>query len=171
LINVKNNIEILKDNYPLVKPDIHHLVLNLNLKVKNQLTYVRNDHVLKYNFKRADFLKLYTMYRDADYSALGAFNRVECATDYFYQIVDFVFKENVPLVKSHIRKKYPCWFTNEIIRTIKLKYFYRKRMKNSEYNKLMFCEIRKKLKSMIRKAYNNYIIEIEENIKYYTRSL
>lgn len=38
-------------------------------------------------------------------------------------------------------------------------------MKNSKCSKLMFCEIRKKLRSMITKVCNNYSKEIEENVK------
>lgn len=51
-------------------------------------------------------------------------------------VVDFMI--TVPEVKYFLSNKYPWWFDNNIITLIKLKEVHRKRMKYSDYDRIMF---------------------------------
>lgn len=137
----------------------------------------------QWNFAKADYPLLYGKLTCIDWSPLWDLDSVEASVSYFYNILNMVFSECVPLKKRHhyfSRLNYPEWYDSEIIREIKLKSKYHRRYKltKSREDYDSFAKCRARLKTMIRKAHKdhqdrvqNHLIEDPKSFWKYLKSL
>ncbi|XP_031357874.1 uncharacterized protein LOC116181632 [Photinus pyralis] len=160
LILTNINAEITTASDLLDKVNPLHPALQVIHQAERKINQTRTT--TNYNFKKADFYKMYLRFRDANWESLTQidYKSVNDAVTTFYEIVYKIFDECVPKVTIRITNKYPIWFDLAIIKKIKLKNKHRTRGKSEE-----FKEDRKELKKMIRDAYKKYIRNIEVDLR------
>lgn len=110
--------DIVREIFPIVKEDLHHppLCVNMSLANNDPTNFPCNaDSRKHYNFQKANFHCLYNSIMLTDWSFLNIFTDVNLACDKFYEKLTSIFDQHVPLF--HNKKcKYPTWYTYEIIR-------------------------------------------------------
>lgn len=68
---------------------------------------------------------MYELMRTTNWDFLNNLNDVNKALDKFYDIINNVFEQTVPkIIKS--KRRYPSWYTGELIKLLKQKEKYRK---------------------------------------------
>jgi hypothetical protein len=156
-----------RDSCPLVLEDSHHPALDILLSVyssnHNRHSVLSNN--LLYNFKKADFYNLYLDLSTVDWIHLFSFTDVDNAVDYFYDILFSVIDRHVPKRNLNANRKFPAWFTPDIIRDIKKKNVLARKRHHSVYYNEKFMDMRRNIKSRIRYAYERHIQEIQLSIK------
>ncbi len=91
------------------------------------------------------------------------------AAEFFQMIMDRVIQETVPMRKAvahRYSRKYPTWFTLQIIASIKAKERARRKLKRSStlVNALRFQTLRKFVKNQIRRAEKIYKASLEHEL-------
>lgn len=159
--------EVSRDYAPMIKEDLYHPALYLNLRLNtNCLTAFPNNPSKKtYNFRKANFPDLYNALLNVDWSYLYNCTDVNAACEEFYAIIYSLFDLYVPL-HGNKKRSYPVWYTPDLIKNIKLKNNYHKKYKLNKnvntYNE--FKRLRSLVKSQISTAYNNYLHDVEQSV-------
>lgn len=149
--------------------DAHHPPLKISVTLEcDTQNYIGCSDVKSYNFRKADFVALYSEILNIDWSILKEYNNVNEACDYLYKVLYSVFDHCVPLTcPNRNSRNYPPWFNREIIRNVKKKQklynLYKKSKDPATY--ASFSELRTKLKNDIATAHKNFLINTEDNIK------
>lgn len=124
------------------------------------------DANIAYNFRRADHLSLYGELLKYDWSFVENYPDVDSTLDAFYKALYSIFGLHIPQ-KRATNHSYSPWFTNTIKQNLKLKNYYHKmwsKTKNlTHYNKVK--RLRNTTKEDIKNAYNQYLLQIERNVK------
>lgn len=160
------SVSVCQCDNPILPLDNYHpaLIVNLHLSQTNEN---KTKHHLKlcnksyYCYKEANFFDLYTKLRCCDWSSLYSVKNIETAVDEFYRLVYNIFDQCIPKKDSIIKSKYPCWFTKEIICSIKLKNKAAKKRKFSRYHDNLFKELRRSIKLNISVAHKEYLRHVE----------
>ena len=161
------NCNVSHDNAPFVREDTHHPALNISLvpKTINPVKFPINLNSRTYNFKKANYPALYDSLLQTDWTFLETFQDVNIACDNFYNKLYSIFDVHVPVYKNN-NKKFPIWYTAEIIKNIKLRDKYRKKYK--KHNDANSAEDYKRIRSIIKyqtaEAYKNYLNDVEANL-------
>lgn len=159
---------VVKDKEPLVGEDSHHPSLSICFqltKTKECNDCSLNQNRVKYNFRKADFLLMYQLVVDVDWTVLHQYQN--CVDDYvreFYSVLYDIFDRCVP--KVVYSNHYPVWFSKEIKKQLREKRHWRKLY--LKYGKLRyrkkFENTRDTVKAAIELAYNAYLQACEERI-------
>ena len=118
--NVTCGVEKAQD--VLLKEDSHHpalsiiIHLSVNDNTKNRKSFANN--IPTYNFHKADFYS--SQIQSIDWSALKNTNDVNSACERFYEMLYDLFDSYVPKTIARPRK-YPVWYNNVIVQSIKEK--------------------------------------------------
>nr|CAI5833658.1 unnamed protein product [Callosobruchus analis] len=162
-------IHVRRDDLPLVAEDTYHPALEIGVcanqpKRRDCISPNTKDNT-SYNFRKADFVPLYQALLACDWSFLDGKLGSNALLEAFYNKLYSIFDLFVPRFK-HNNRKYPCWFTAEIIYLIGLKDRYRKLYKRGKQESSYrdFSRIRKEIKTKMITAYENYTKSVEENI-------
>ena len=167
-------IRVLRCREPLINEDNYHPSLILSFSSRfNHLTRASKttNNIYKHNYRNADFSKLYSLLRKYDYSHMFTQCDVNLATSEFYNSVQFIMNESIPLKLNTFNNKFPCWFTKKLISSIKMKKkMYKKWMASKTISKFMFLGkkikmLKQKIKKDIKRAYNNYAKLCEYQMK------
>lgn len=168
LVWTNMDVDVTKDSVPLVVEDKYHPALNLTANINTDKQ--SNDDISgsnAYNFKRANFLKLYTDLAEVDWSFLSYYEDVNDAVEAFYKLLYSILDDNVPKVKKS-KTTYPQWFTSEMISLCKQKCYHFKKIKlkhgDQQHHNLMYKDARQKLKELIKKGKTEFISDTEINI-------
>lgn len=165
---------------PLVPIDAYHPPLTVDVRMRLRSS-PRLSHALevsqastrtprptRWNFNKADYLLLYDMIANIDWTYLYELE-LEDSIGYFYDVLYSIIDKCVPRKKTnllHSKYVYPEWYNIEIINEIKKKSHYHKQYKGSkslaDYN--VFAESRKKVKSMVSLAYQNYRDRVQTHL-------
>ena len=96
---------------------------------------------------------------------MSAYSDVNDALTEFYRIFYNILDSSVPLY-SLKKSSYPVWFNKQIIETLKMKNYYRKKWKktSSAFYHIEFKRLRALAKQLIRSGHDNYLREIEQSI-------
>lgn len=118
-----------------------------------------------YNFKKADYLSLYTHLLSVDWDFLLEIADVDEACGSFYDVVFNIFDLYVPKMKFR-RLRYPPWFTGGIIKKLRLKYRAWRRFKlyENQADRELFVSLRRQLKADINISYREYNYKNENSI-------
>lgn len=157
-------LQVKKCSEPLAKEDSHHPSIVAKFEGKLETKEVKRVTELTYNFKKADFLSMYNLFLNTDWSFLNNIKSVDELVDSFYERIYEVLDY---CVSQHSLKssKYPVWYNRSIIKLIKEKEWYRKQiMKGNDLLLPHFVEIKFKLKEQIRLAYQYYITHVQNNL-------
>lgn len=149
--------------------DAHHPSLLISVDVHVIISRKTSDsnNVVTYDFKRADYLKLYDRIYNYDWDQLENFTNVNHACDYLYSVLYTFFDECVPIRRNY-KKSFPPWFTSQIRSAIKQKArllrMHRKYKFVAHYEE-QYKNLRAKIKKDIIIAHRNYILSTEQSIK------
>ncbi|XP_063915734.1 uncharacterized protein LOC135131813 [Zophobas morio] len=160
--------EVTNSNFPLVREDAHHPCLDINLFIKDQSSnpFPRTSNTVKFNFRKADLVRLYNAFIETDWSEVLDTVDVETACSTFYDINHKLLNVYVPKCSSSAKTYYPPWFTKTIISSIKEKHrlwnLYRKSklLTYLDRIRILKCDIRRN----IRQAYKVFISEAENSL-------
>lgn len=157
-----SNVTVSNMSEPFVPLDLHHPCLHVTLVFEHfvrrriETEDIQNDF-LNFNFKRANFLELYYLFENQDWSYLYLIPDVDLALEYFYETVFSIMRQCIPF-KRKMKKSYPPWFSHEIIKAIRKKERLHQKYKDSglrsDYDQ--FSEIRAKIKRDLKEAYRVY---------------
>lgn len=154
---------------PFVKEDRHHPSLHISLPLKKGAVsyFYMNKQSECFNFKKANFQRMYDLFLHTDWSTLYKTVVVDDACLIFYELLNGIFEETVP--KSRIkskRRRYPPWFNPEIISALKNKQIAFKQYKILKtieaYEEFKFY--RSYCKQAICNSYKEYISNIENDL-------
>lgn len=170
LVLYNNDCFVERSIQNLVAQDRYHPVLNISCKLNFCHTLKRNFPTIscnEYNFRKANFSLLYQSLSNIDWTFLQTFDRSDDACIYFYGKLYNAFDECVPRETKQYKRKYPPWFTRDIIKDIKLKSKLNNECKiNNDVNTLnKFKYLRAKVKSDIDKSYRDYANSAESSMK------
>lgn len=161
--------DVERNNVPLVNEDVYHPSLSFNFKAS--LSHFDNFQVNKtqsaeYNFRKSNFPLMYESVLCADWSLVYNSASVDDACAAFYAILFSIFDGCVPK-KVKRKRRYPNYYTKEIIDNIRLKEYARKKhlkFRTQYYNE-SFNYLRRLVKNQINVAYSQYVKTIELSIK------
>lgn len=122
-----------------------------------------------WDWRKADYEGLYPALAAIDWADLLVATEVDSAAGILYEKLYSCISQFVPLRNRHrvdSKYVYPKWYTAEIIRNIKLKYFHLKRFRQEEkeYNRHMFKYYRSHVKNLTSKAYKLHIQNVQNHI-------
>lgn len=167
-------VEVVGDVEPLVPIDLYHPPLEVSIAIprRNGSSEIRTalgTNPPSWNFRKADFCALYASISDIDWTDVLVQTDTNLAVDTFYDALSETINRFVPLKKqsnSVARYSYPSWYTSELIRYIKLKYFNLKKFKSLglEYNREVYKYYRTLVKDLIDRDYRNYLLSAERDI-------
>lgn len=157
---------VTKSINPLVSEDVHHPALQIKYAMSTAAGDCVLNRVEQYNFAKGDYLLLYNLMKNVDWSILSSFkNDINSYTAHFYRIIWNIIDQSVP--KTIYSNRYPKWYNKEIISALKNKLHYKNLFK--KYGKLKykikFDSIRDTVATLVKSSYAQYICECEKNIK------
>lgn len=154
-----------QSEFQLVPPDSHHPCLDISFQLF-KCTKKAQSAYETYNFSKADNENVYKKLAEIDWSFLYVVSDIDLAVSYFYNSIYNVLDQMVPKTKPRV-KKYPKWYTPEILKKLKLKEKLWKKYKKtsllSDYEN--FSSTRSAVKKDIKRAYSLYNIDKEAQIK------
>lgn len=159
--------KVFHDCLPLVKEDVHHPAIQLALSpnAASFPTFPVNSAGKNYNFRKANYPRLYDALLNTDWSFLNEFSDVNEACDSFYRKLYSLFDLYVPLY-SNSKSSYPSWYAPDLKRNLRLKNYYRNRYRRTKNDVYLqdFYRIRTITKTQISECYKNYINAAEQSI-------
>lgn len=167
LTNIEGSyVNRVEANYSLIAEDSYHppLLVILNLRMASTRNTIKKTTKIQFNFNQMSHDILFSKLKFIDWTPIYNVKDVDIAIDLFYKNIFETFEESVPKMKLY-SSHYPKWFTPEIINKLKHKEYHRKRKNNSKFHSEYFKLLRRQLKFDIKKAYNEYILEIQNKIK------
>lgn len=126
------------------------------------------DPQYDWNFSKGNYDLLYDLLSKTCWLEVFQTSDVNIAVEAFYSIIYELFDNTVPKKRRSkgSRRRYPVWFTKELIKDIELKARIHRDWKSSKdssiYNK--FSLLRGKVKERIAGAYDSYIYLIQEKL-------
>jgi Reverse transcriptase (RNA-dependent DNA polymerase) len=160
------NCTIQRNTLPFIAEDRYHPALEISLSLQNCTPNVNyNENLLSYNFKRADFHDLYNEILITEWDFLESIPDVDDALNRFYSLLYEIINKHVPRYPN-FQRKYPPWFSKDIISKIKQKnkLFQKIKRFNLDFHKKQFQLLRKKIKTEIKFAYQQFVSESENSI-------
>ncbi|XP_063932673.1 uncharacterized protein LOC135144578 [Zophobas morio] len=152
---------------PLLREDLYHPALGITAEfvLSSKRPQFPSLGAKCYNFKKANFVNLYNDIFETEWSSLSAYSDVNAAVTEFYRIFYNILDPSVPLY-SLKKSSYTVWFNKQIIKTLKMKNYYRKKWKktSSAFYHIEFKRLRALAKQLIRLGHDNYLREIEQSI-------
>lgn len=159
-------LRVESETQSLVTLDPKHPALCMSLPVvTTEKNSPNNNNCGKYDYKQANFDLLTYMLMSSDWNELNQCDNVDEAVRVFYERMYYILDVCVPKVGMK-RRRFPPWFTSDIILDIKLKNYHSYRRHISVYHSEQFKVIRKRLKYKTRMAYNRYLHCTENSLKY-----
>ena len=158
----------------LVPLDAYHPPLDIQVKLQlseesERLEPSNVDRSRDWNFKKCNRDLLYGLLAEVSWDAVTSSNDVRTSTQVFYDIIYRLFDACIPKKRRNIKstRRYPTWFTSDIILGIQKKIKLHSAWKKSKCELIykQFSDYRSSLKSRITTAYDTYIRRIEWNIK------
>jgi hypothetical protein len=153
---------------PLVPEDPHHPTLLVTVCMPFSCYHHSpgpESVVSKYNFRRGNFLLLYDLLKNVHWSSISQITDVDEAVDFFYRNMYECFDVCIPRMKPTCKRKYPPWFTSQIINDFKRKNRYAKKRRYSSFYENRFQKLRRDIKTNIRIAFLTYIDSFQHSIK------
>nr|CAI5859616.1 unnamed protein product [Callosobruchus analis] len=121
VISNSKYVSVVCEPEPLVPEDIYHPALILSVQTNRKLPKIEpKSNSSSFNFRRADYISLYSALLNVDWSFLLEFTEVDACVDSFYAKLHKIFSDHIPKTKHHSHV-YPKWYTSDIIKSIKAK--------------------------------------------------
>lgn len=164
------NCIVQRENSPFVDEDtIYHPSLSITASTTHKIKRVnfKTCSSKQYNFRKADYNKLYEAIALTDWSYLDTCTEVNDCCHKFYTKLYSLFDKFVPLQKNNTKRHlYPKWYTTQIINNIRQKHkfhrLYKRTQKQQDLDK--FKHLRSLIKIQTQKAYKDFVTKTESNI-------
>lgn len=156
-----------RSNGALVPEDNHHPSINIFF-----VNYFDNDvnyyNFFRFDFKHADYNAICNDLTDHDWSDFFEVKNIEVLCNKFYQIMNDVIFNNVPVIRSRDDNTGGCpWINREISNIKRLKNnayrIWRSTRTTSDYRS--YRGLKSQLKIAVSRAYFEYINEIQGDLK------
>lgn len=157
-----DNLELQLSKMSIVKEDLYHPSLSLDIKFAQEILTDNTSHRL--NFYKANYPMITSKLNLIDWTILDAMDTNSAITK-FYEIINNIIHKNVPLRTK--KTNYPIWFNSNLISTFKKKNKIRDKLKRDPLNSETITEfnnIRKLAKKLIYKTQKDFISNIEKNL-------
>ncbi|KAJ3640833.1 hypothetical protein Zmor_027371 [Zophobas morio] len=152
----------------LVPEDRHHpaLFLTVTIPLTTKNSSFPSSNNCRYNFRRANFCRLYEDLCDINWSFLDSIDDVNLALDKFYDSLYLIINLHVPLTKQN-KSNFPPWISSDIKHIIKTKNYHRHLWMRTRcpHHYQEFKKLRAVLKRQISESYNFYLAKIQEDVK------
>lgn len=159
--------------FPYVPEDPHHPALTLS--VTYNVTHFKKfkySEAPRFNFKRANYIKLYDLLLVTNWSSVVECDDVDQACNVLYNIINGYFEECIPVTAAR-NSSFPLWYSFETRRLIRVKRHYLNLSRSSalrEY-KDKFRDLRKQVRYSIERDFKLYIDEVNNSIQADPRKL
>lgn len=154
----------------IVDIDLAHPVLEIEINiVKVRRLIVKETNCCIYDYKRVDYDELNLAFSFCDWSSMLTAVDVDDAVDIMYAIIYNIFDLVIPKASNVVKdKKYPQWFTREIINFIKVKNRIHTGWKKSGEEKLKneHSRVREEIKAKIKSVRVEHFRIIGKKIQY-----
>jgi hypothetical protein len=155
------------------RADVYHPPLDISITVSRPGRAVALDpsnikSATDWNFGKANFSLLYELISKIDWTPVLAERCVNRAVEQLYCLLYGCFDEAVPKKRrsGNASRRYPAWFSADIIGDLKLKGALHKNWKvygdPEVYHS--YSELRASIKCRVTAAYDAYILTIQQNI-------
>lgn len=146
-----------------------HLALDICANIPRIVQASPNHRVATYNFKKADFEFIRLVLSFLCWSTLINMTNVNSAIESLYNVIFAVLNECVPKVKFN-RRRYPYWYSAELIALIKEKERMRRRYRATGGDKtseefLKFRRLRSEVKMFQKQCHADYVQRVGNEIK------
>ena len=172
--NVDNISTSVSATEGIVKPDNYHPPLDIDIKIKNvhhsDVIEPSNIDVSKdWNFRKCKRDLLSDLLSENSWDKIVQTDDPCLATKYFYESIYSIFDKCVPKKRrsKFVSRRYPVWFTKDIIldTRLKLKLHTVWKRTNCAIARKSFSDLRSSLKTRVTNAYTAYTIAIENNLR------
>lgn len=157
-----------------VREDSHHpaVVVDFPFTPSNSRDFIGDITSHSYNFKRANYPALYQCLSDMTWDSVTDQVDLDLALGNLYFMINSALELFVPKSCPTSRRRFPPWFSSQIISDIRLKrsYWRRFRVDGVDEYGLKFRSLRSKLKKDIKDAHSVYISHLESRFKSDPRS-
>ncbi|KAF9823335.1 hypothetical protein SFRURICE_012754, partial [Spodoptera frugiperda] len=163
----------------IVPLDAYHPALDIQVRVSSgncseSIEPSNLDSLKDWNFSKCDFEHLYLLFSKQNiWDEVLLTKDVKEATLKFYNVIYDLFDMCVPKKRRgrSANRRYPIWFTRDIIQDIraKLKFHSNWKLTKSHTMYLKFSNLRSSLKTRISEAYSLYMTNLENKIKHNPR--
>lgn len=174
ILSNMNVSECTKSNFPFVSEDLYHPALNVVIDVHcNSKECCKIQPTYTYDYAKGDYDLLYYLIASTNWSELQESNDVNAKVDHFYQrlfsCIDRAVPKKIIKTKSSNKRKYPVYFSVELIKNIREKNRLHRQVKRGRAgfkHKLEYQHLRKIVKAQTKRDYQKYheLIEINSNI-------
>lgn len=168
LVLANFDCSVFKNDIPLVKEDVYHpsLAIELIITFEKNINFQISSNLSKeYNFRKADFLLLYNLIFNTDWTPVFNSANVNSACKELYLILDNIFDICVPQ-KVKRRRRFPNYYTRDLINNILKKekaYKDLKKYKTNFYRE-KYKSLRLRVKGQIQYDYKTFLFNSERNI-------
>lgn len=170
LIFANITVDVARNVAPLVEEDSHHPALIFKFSAalphaENFPVNSANFNQPQYNFRKADYRRLYELMLNTDWSPVIESSDVVDACKYFYGILDDNFSACVPR-KLARQRRFPPWFTRELIDIILKKEKVRRHLQvqESAYYLERFKSLRRSIKLRAQQDYRAFVRNAESDV-------
>lgn len=157
-----------------VREDSHHpsIVVDIPFALSNSRDFIGDNTSCSYNFKRGNYPALYRCFSEMTWDCVTDQVDLDLALDTLYFMINSALEIFVPKSCPTGRRRYPPWFSSQIISDIRLKrsYWHRFNINGEEEYGPRFRSLRSKLKKDIKDAHRIYISRLESRFKNDPRS-
>lgn len=158
-------ISVHKSLSALCIEDGHHPALEISAQIDKSIALPEKVFAT-HNFRKANYMEIRDKIRAVDWSTELSGDDVNLMVARFYEILNKIIDSYVPKTKTR-NTKHPVWFTKILISLIKEKE--KTRLKYRKYrNPRDLIELKiltKRVDSLMRKCYQEYIYSIENSLK------
>ncbi|XP_063931190.1 uncharacterized protein LOC135143240 [Zophobas morio] len=168
LIYANFNLSVTSATDSVTPEDPYHPSLEITFGVSNDRTKKQKhgDHILEFNFKKANLIDLYTELAELNFDFLKNLNNIHDAVTMFYDAIHPILRKCVP-TKKKPAGNYPVWYNRNIINLIKQKYKFWLQFKktNCVIAHENFKALRRDIKKLVKDAYLIYMHNVSANVK------
>lgn len=149
----------------LVNPDPYHPPFVVYLPFPLPVHSLAKTPMVKHNYRKADYIQINKAISDTNWIELLSHLSAEDAVDKFYNSINCIIKDHVPL-SSLKASNFPIWFSHSTIKVFNKKQKawvkWKKYNNNSDY--LKFSDLRVSFKDMCKNCFKQYMQSVEDNI-------
>lgn len=155
-------IKVTKADSFLVSPDMYHPPLEIEVDIRLKYLPVVNHR--KYKFRQANYEAICDELDNIDWRFIDSLS-FTLAILQFYSIVNGIIHKHTPIYGR--KSKYPFWFDFDLRDKLKKKDKARSKWKktNLDNDYQIFSDLRRECKTKTEQCYNNYINNLQANIK------
>uniref|UniRef100_A0A0K8UPJ4 Endonuclease/exonuclease/phosphatase domain-containing protein n=1 Tax=Bactrocera latifrons TaxID=174628 RepID=A0A0K8UPJ4_BACLA len=159
-----SNLDVSIQNTQSITPlDKYHPALEVTINILHQL---KPANIPSLSFRKADYVSLNTFFLTTNWSQLYSHESLDDKVNYLYKIIKDGISPHVPVYINKL-SNYPCWFSTELIRKVRLKKAAHSIYKNKEssQNYKKFSQLRHECKELSASCYKNYVNKVEQLVK------